>query len=365
MSKQGLASFVGRRATLFNVLQFEPLLGLSIPPGRGRRASAGGSADWHFNSREAVAGRIARSLSGYTQVNVKVTSWGKSAGHVRDHVRYITRNGEIEAEDEFGRLHPNQLSTRDALNGWFRERDPRRPAKRESMHLVLSMPHGTDPGKVLAAARKFSAREFRGRQYLLALHSEKTDRRLGHGKHPHVHLVVKSLDDAGLRLHVGPHDLWRYREVFAEELRNLGVRATNAPALERLEVKRERRSRKQAELLKANNIRRNRQWRARAEEAMSIALRDRPLDVSSAERRRKADRALAIQDYRLAAEVLRRSASAADQALANQIREFVVRAQPAMVERENAVRVARQQLKQQLASERYENRNGISEERTR
>ncbi len=306
-------------------------------------------------------GRIARSLNGYAQVNVKVTSWGKSAGHVRDHVRYITRNGEIEAEDELGRLHPNRMSTRDALDGWFRERDPRRSSKRESMHLVLSMPHGTDPGKVLAAARKFSAREFPRRQYLLALHSAETDRRMGHGKHPHVHLVVKSLDDAGLRLHVSPRDLWRYREVFAEELRSLGVRATNAPALERLEVRRERRSRKQAELLKPSNLHRNRQWRARAEEAMSVALRAQSLSMTSSEVRRKADRASAIRDYLIAAEVLHRSGSATDQALAVQIRRFVAQVQPAVVERERVVLEARQRF----VDVRHKNQDGRVEERTR
>jgi hypothetical protein len=58
----------------------------------------------------------------------------------------------------------------------------------------------------------------------MALHAEQKD---GHGKHPHVHLVVKAEHEfAGPRLNPRKADLQRWRERFADYMTELGVAAT-------------------------------------------------------------------------------------------------------------------------------------------
>jgi hypothetical protein len=73
----------------------------------------------------------------------------------------------------------------------------------------------------LQAARKFVREEFAHQhRYAMALHAEQKD---GHGKHPHVHLVVKAEHQfEGLRLNPRKADLQRWRERFADYLTENG-----------------------------------------------------------------------------------------------------------------------------------------------
>lgn len=223
------------------LLRFEPLFGLSLPGGAGRSGPKVRGGE-RFQTEQAVLGRIARNVGGHAQVMVKVTSWGSTSSRARSHLDYITRNGRCPAEDEKGERLDDANTVRYALRGWFLEKDPK-PHARKTLHMVLSMPDGTDPQKVLEGARRFAREEFLGRQYFMVLHSADTDPRHGHPKHPHVHLQVKSLNDAGQRLRVGPGDLWRYRQVFAEKMREQGVKANASSAIERGEVVKRPRSR--------------------------------------------------------------------------------------------------------------------------
>ena len=62
-------------------------------------------------------------------------------------------------------------------------------------NVVLAMPAGTRPDKVLAAAKAFAREKFGGQyRYVMALHT--------HQQHPHVHLVVKAEGTDGRRLHI-------------------------------------------------------------------------------------------------------------------------------------------------------------------
>jgi hypothetical protein len=78
---------------------------------------------------------------------------------------------------------------------------------------------------VLQAVKNFAREEFAHQhRYVMALHAEQKD---GHGKHPHVHLVVKAEHDyGGKRLNPRKADLQRWREQFAGQLTALGVAAT-------------------------------------------------------------------------------------------------------------------------------------------
>jgi uncharacterized membrane protein len=103
-------------------------------------------------------------------------------------------------------------------------RGGRTPTPKLVHNLVLSMPAGTAPDRLLAASRDFARDEFAlQHRYALVLHTDQD--------HPHVHLVVRAhrLDGEG-RLNIRKPDLRLYREQFARHLRSQGVAANATPA---------------------------------------------------------------------------------------------------------------------------------------
>jgi hypothetical protein len=88
---------------------------------------------------------------------------------------------------------------------------------------------------VLDAARDFAASEFANFQYLMALHTPDTDPDKEPSPHPHVHLCVKATGLDGARLNPRKHDLQRWREQFAERLREHGVACEATRRLHRLQ----------------------------------------------------------------------------------------------------------------------------------
>jgi hypothetical protein len=89
--------------------------------------------------------------------------------------------------------------------------------RREAFNVMLSMPQGTDPQTVLFAAREFARIEFADHRYVMVLHDDQA--------HPHVHLSVKAESRHGVRLNPRKADLYRWRERFAEQLRERGIDA--------------------------------------------------------------------------------------------------------------------------------------------
>jgi len=104
---------------------------------------------------------------------------------------------------------------------------------RDAFHLVLSMPTRTDPLSVQRAARDFAKREFSGFQYAMVLHTFETDPDPHPSPHPHVHLTVKAAGLDGIRLNPRKPDLQRWREGFAEALREHGIEATTTSRIHR------------------------------------------------------------------------------------------------------------------------------------
>ena len=104
---------------------------------------------------------------------------------------------------------------------------------RDAFHLVLSMPTRTDPLSVQRATRDFATREFAGFQYAMVLHTFETDPDPNPSPHPHVHLTVKAAGLDGVRLNPRKADLQRWREGFAEALREHGIEATTTSRIHR------------------------------------------------------------------------------------------------------------------------------------
>jgi hypothetical protein len=181
------------------------------------------------------------------EVMVKITPGApKGMRQIKRHLDYISRKGEIPLEDQDGDVIIGKPALEQLRDDWqhggaYIADEPGR--FREAFHIVFSMPEGTDELAVKRAVRDFAAREFEGRQYVMAMHTFDTDPDPEPSKHPHVHLAVKARGDDLTRLSPRKADLQRWREGFAAALREHGVEAAATNRLQRL--KRER-SEKQA-----------------------------------------------------------------------------------------------------------------------
>ena len=89
--------------------------------------------------------------------------------------------------------------------------------RREAFNIMLSMPRGTEPLTVQRAAREFAQIELADHKYVMVLHD--------HQANPHVHISVRAESKHGKRLNPRKADLHRWRETFAEKLRDQGIEA--------------------------------------------------------------------------------------------------------------------------------------------
>ncbi|HJS88970.1 MAG TPA: relaxase/mobilization nuclease domain-containing protein [Steroidobacteraceae bacterium] len=84
--------------------------------------------------------------------------------------------------------------------------------------MILSMPKGTPPEKLLLASRDFAREEFALKhRYVLTLHTDQD--------HPHVHLVIKAVGEDRKRLNIRRATLREWRGLFAQHLRAHGIAA--------------------------------------------------------------------------------------------------------------------------------------------
>lgn len=156
---------------------------------------------------------------------VKVTGRTRDHGHLAAHLRYITRQGELVAEDRDGLSITGRREVDELAADWTaialtdRRRGPRTPI---SLSIVLSMPAATDPIRMRDAASAFARETFGGRHdYVFVLHTD--------AGHPHVHLSVRALGDLGERLNPKKADLEAWRQAFARTLRDRGIAAEATP----------------------------------------------------------------------------------------------------------------------------------------
>ncbi|CAA9890796.1 Nickase [Candidatus Methylobacter favarea] len=189
------------------------------------------------NRTQKLKAKAKRVSRGATEVMVKITGFGKGAGHVKAHLDYITRNGKLELENDRGEVMTGKAEVKDFFKDWEKDfgDSKRHKNQRDTMHMVLSMPEGTDELSVKNAVREFARATFgRNHEYVFAHHTDEP--------HPHCHLTVKCLGFDGKRLNPRKADLQRWREGFAEHLRDQGVDAEATPRGSRGVVKKADRS---------------------------------------------------------------------------------------------------------------------------
>src|SRR5665213_616275 len=174
----------------------------------------------------AVLTRTARRTP---EVVVKVSGGAKSGPGALAHLQYIDRNGRLEIETDQGEILLGKEAKDTLVDDWeldllaaesrspYRGIPGRKPGKLVH-NVVLSMPAGTPPTKLLAASREFAREEFALKhRYAMVLHTDQD--------HPHVHLVVKAVSADGRRLNIRKATLRGWRQQFAAHLRAQGIAA--------------------------------------------------------------------------------------------------------------------------------------------
>lgn len=172
---------------------------------------------------------ISRTVRGVPEVMVKVSGGGTSPKAVATHLKYIDRRGELEIETDDGEQLRGKGVEKHCVEDWDLDADaaelrspyagqPGRKPTKLVHNVVLSMPAGTPPDRLLAASRAFVREQFALKhRYAMVLHTDQD--------HPHVHVVIKAMSDQGDRLNIRKATLREWRQEFARHLRAHGVAA--------------------------------------------------------------------------------------------------------------------------------------------
>lgn len=172
---------------------------------------------------------IGRTVRRTPEVMVKVLS--KDSNNLRSvagHLNYIGRRGELEFETDDGERLQERNAGQRLVEDWDLDLDQNRRdsqlfagtgrAPKLVHKIILSMPPGTRANGVLEAARNFAREQFALKhRYALVLHTDEP--------HPHVHLVVKAVNEQGERLNIRKAMLREWRREFARHLRGRGIAA--------------------------------------------------------------------------------------------------------------------------------------------
>lgn len=179
-------------------------------------------ASYGVATGKTARAKLARIVRRAPEVVVKVTGRQHGGGHVRAHLAYIGRKGDIDIETRDGEILTSKEDIVERAEEWSDTLQWRSLSTVSSVSLIFSMPAGTDPDKVLGAVRALAHAELSdNHDYVMALHTD-TPR-------PHVHLTVQAEGLDRKRFNPRPVQLNHFRERFARELRERGVAAEATP----------------------------------------------------------------------------------------------------------------------------------------
>ena len=190
----------------------EPLLDLGSRPhmvkGRG------------FSFHLPLAERV-RAARGVRQAIVKVTSFSHGFRGVRDHLDYISREGELALEKDTGEVLEGREMQKELVADWLVDFDASKKS-RDTANIVFSMPPGSNVEALRAAVRNTAAKAFPNHEWVFAIHQDRN--------HPHAHMVVKMRGkEKGKKLQLKKAELYKLRETFAEASREQGVELAASP----------------------------------------------------------------------------------------------------------------------------------------
>ncbi|USU03367.1 relaxase/mobilization nuclease domain-containing protein (plasmid) [Sphingomonadaceae bacterium OTU29LAMAA1] len=197
----------------------------SRPSAQAKHAFGGGSQARMSGRAIMATDRTSRRVP---EVMVRITGRQHGGGHVMANFAYISRLGhgsdeELGLETSEGVVLHDGRDMQILAKDWHdfeMDGDARRKGA-TSISMILSMPTGTDPERLKAAALDFAREEFANRSWVAGLHVDRD--------HPHVHITIARRDLDGRRFHPDRDDLFRWRQRFAEKLRERGIEANATP----------------------------------------------------------------------------------------------------------------------------------------
>lgn len=292
------------------------------------------------HSSAMVKDRLARTTGKAPEVMVKISGGGKNMGQIKAHLDYISRNGEVELEDENGAILRGVDDVREVRDAWAKGKigiPKEGERRREAFNIILSMPPGTDRQAVKDAARQFAAEQFGNHQYVFAAHEDE--------KHPHVHLAVKAVDKSGVRMNPRKADLQAWREHFADKLRERGIAANATPRRVRGVVHKAEKQAVRWIDKEHQEGKRAAPSKSRAGRAAAVAqeLAGQGAHVNPAERAITERRKKTVHAYGQLARALAQSPDDADKQLALNIVGFVKTMPPLQTQHQEALAVAKRE----------------------
>jgi hypothetical protein len=171
-------------------------------------------------SKNAKAKNAISVIRKAPEVMVKITGSSSGLAGVKNHLDYISRNGDVELTNEGGESLHGRADLKALQQQLKASQVPNESSKREFLHVLFSMPPGTPEKAMKQAVADFCKEEFGNRRYVAAMHDD-TD-------HTHVHVCVSTRDmDRADEPRLSPRkaDLFRWRQGFADKLRENGIDA--------------------------------------------------------------------------------------------------------------------------------------------
>ncbi len=153
------------------------------------------------------------------QAIVKVASFAQGYRAVRDLMDYISREGQLSLETQSGERLSEPMDQRSLIRDWAKTFD-QRANSRDVVHLIFSMPKGSDPEALRGTVRKVLTHHFAGHEAVFAIHQDRA--------HPHAHVALQ-MRGIEKKLAFRKADLHTLREVFAAAAREQGVELSATP----------------------------------------------------------------------------------------------------------------------------------------
>lgn len=202
---------------------------------RGKVANVGGSSYTSgltylpkgLSVKEKTAGIAYNRAESMVKLD-KASSGIKTKAHMRAALEYIARHGKFDVENEQGEVLDLDKAVAH-LDDWCADMqvpdvtvNNKRPA--DARKIIVSCPPGADPQKVKAAARQLGQEIFKeqGFEYFMVLHY-RDEQHPKEPLHPHVHFLVRAVNDVGRRLNLRKADLRYMRERFAVIAKDYGI----------------------------------------------------------------------------------------------------------------------------------------------
>lgn len=204
-------------------------------------------------------GRNNQAQQRSNQAVVKVIGWSKGGGAAARQANYIGRHSDKEAEkgreavplyNEMGQELRTKDEVQREMQSWglkqaqdnrskaWKDATPEQRAqmsesdalaKRQSVHMILSLPAPATKDQARESAEAVLNRHFgaAGYRYVYAVHTD-------HGR-PHIHAIIKTTPETGhaKQLRLGPQELDYIRQDFAREARSRGLDVQADRRLER------------------------------------------------------------------------------------------------------------------------------------